>query len=638
MIRGPSVAFRVAPHPLLVQPALDVHQRVPQRPTPVFENIVPGAEVEMWWSGRWYRADKLTLDTWPQVEHFQIQVAHHSAWRVPQELNVLAATCTHEWLNGYAYPPREWLIEYGRTILRDAEAREELRPGTVDKATWYQAEATALAATRPWLFLRWSPGGGKTLGATCAFLSKPGDVLILCPGKARKEWRTEPGRRRSSLEKFTLLETHVIQPQGERDEHYESLDAYCARMKECKERSIVVVGMESMQDHVAELAKYHPSTLVIDEVHELGDHTRWSALAMQDGNLDFERARTATGETKRSVVAMDLSQMRSIETRIVMSGTPLDDGRPRRLWAPLDLVSPGGFGRYGAFRSRYCRPTVNAAGYMDDSGSDHLDELKSRVSMFYHDVPREQTHASLPPLRLEVSYLQRHELNQPDAFVAEMKRLAKEASRGDSAGQEARMKLREAGLAEACSMKRVAVRTRAGEFIGSKGKVVVLLSRIAMAQRWYEQWLKAFPGVQGWLATGEVAEAERDRIVDAYAEHPGPCWLIGTGHSIGTSKDGMQHSDLAVIAQLPEKPGLWLQWIGRFDRLGGRSPIVWAPLAEGTADDREAARLVRKLGPLERFMDAPELRGMAEKLAGIDDEGLIDSIVDKLMVGGEGEE
>jgi len=47
---------------------------------------------------------------------------------------------------------------------------------------------------------------------------------------------------------------------------------------------------------------------------------------------------------------------------------------------------------------------------------------------------------------------------------------------------------------------------------------------------------------------------------------------------------------------------------------------------------------VRKLGPLERFMDAPELRGMAEKLAGIDDEGLIDSIVDKLMVGGEGEE
>jgi hypothetical protein len=57
-------------------------------------------------------------------------------------------------------------------------------------------------------------------------------------------------------------------------------------------------------------------------------------------------------------------------------------------------------------------------------------------------------------------------------------------------------------------------------------------------------------------------------------------------------------------------------------------------VAEGSADDKEVSRLIRKLGPLERFMDAPELRDMADKLGGLDDPELLDSVFEKLMAGG----
>lgn len=633
MLLGPIATFRVGPHELLTRPALDIHGRVPQKPHPVLEDVIPGAEVDFW-LGRWFRAEKVDAGRWPEIQHFQVRISYHSAWRVPQEVPVLGATYSDPTMHADAYASRERLVELGRAVVAEAVAREELRPEALAKITWYQLACAGMASILPWMFIRIAPGGGKTFGATAAALVHPGDVVVLCPSKARKEWRTEPGRKRSSLEKFTLLESHVVLPRSERPADYEGVAAYVARMRECGERAFVVVGMEALADYMDDIGTFQPTTLVIDEVHDLGDHQRWSMVMEQGGGERFERLTTDKGNAKRSVAAMDLSRLLSIRRRIVMTGTPLDDGRPRRLWAPLDLLAPGTFGRYGSYRQRYCNLSKNAAGYMDDSGTSNMEELKARCSMFMLDVSRAETHASLPPMRLEVEYLKPHQINAPDAFVAEMKRLAKDAGRTDFRGMEARMLLKEAELAMACSTKRVVVRERAKEFLSTGGKVVVLLSRIAMAEKWFEQWQASFGGVQGWLATGHVSEKERDRIIDTYAEHPGPCYIIGTGHSIGTSKDGMQHSDLAVIAQLPEKPGWWLQWLGRFDRLGGRSPIVWVPVAEGSADDKEVSRLIRKLGPLERFMDAPELRDMADKLGGLDDPDLLDSVFEKLMAGG----
>jgi hypothetical protein len=489
---------------------------------------------------------------------------------------------------------------------------------------------------------------GKTFGALAAALSRPGPVLVICPSMARKEWRAS-GRGRSSVDKFTNLETHVVLPASRRPVHYESMADYVARMQAAGRRPVVVVGMEALADHQKEIQACLDYTIVvIDELHMLGDAKRWSVTALQDGSVQIEKAKTAGDSGKRNVAAMELLHSPRVTLRLGLTGTPLEDGRPRRLWAPGDLLMPGAFGRYSSFRQRYCGFHRNEAGYMDDGGASHIDELRQRWSFALYDVPRSVTHAELPPLRIDVGYLappdrvdvpEVERQNKPDAMLRELRALEKAAA-GAEATASSLMRRREGRLAEAASRVRNACRLRAKEhLVGGPGKVMVLLTRHKMVEAWANYWRESFPGVQGWALHGDnTTEAERDRAIEAYAEHPGPCWLIGTGDSIGTSKDGMQCSDLGIVAQLPAQPGRFIQWIGRWDRLGGKGTTVFIPVAEGTEADKEIARLVRKFGPIDRFLEDEELRVLARKLSGLDREGILDEAITGMLTGSEGKE
>ena len=68
-------------------------------------------------------------------------------------------------------------------------------------------------------------------------MARPGNAIVLCPARARKEWRSEKGRSRSSAEKFTHLETHRILPVSDQPASYEPLDEYLARKREAGQRS-----------------------------------------------------------------------------------------------------------------------------------------------------------------------------------------------------------------------------------------------------------------------------------------------------------------------------------------------------------------------------------------------------------------
>tara|TARA_R110000850_G_scaffold3631_6_gene17109 strand:- start:1120 stop:1410 length:291 start_codon:yes stop_codon:yes gene_type:complete len=93
----------------------------------------------------------------------------------------------------------------------------------------------------------------------------------------------------------------------------------------------------------------------------------------------------------------------------------------------------------------------------------------------------------------------------------------------------------------------------------------------------------------------------------------------------------MQTADLAIFAMLPWKPGDFMQWKGRFDRLGGSATLLKVPVAVSTYDERVVSILVDKFGPIESFLRADELRGLDEKLLGLENkDGLLDSIVSKL--------
>ena len=82
---------------------------------------------------------------------------------------------------------------------------------------------------------------------------------------------------------------------------------------------------------------------------------------------------------------------------------------------------------------------------------------------------------------------------------------------------------------------------------------------------------------------------------------------------------------------LPWKPGDFVQWKGRFDRLGGVATLLKVIVAQGTYDERVVEILTDKFGPIETFLAADELKGLDTKLLGIEDEqSLIDDFLASL--------
>ena len=267
-----------------------------------------------------------------------------------------------------------------------------------------------------------------------------------------------------------------------------------------------------------------------------------------------------------------------------------------------------------------------------------VDELRERCAFLMHEVSYKESHAALPSTRVQVVYLDRSELNGAGRFSGDQtfnqafKTLKK-------AGYVARTQMMEARLAEACSRKRKYIVDEVRQGVRGGGKVVVFTARRAETEVWGQQIRKTLHegderlrDVDVWVAHGGVSETERDHIVDSFKDHPGPCVLVATGQSIGTGVDGMQTTDLAIFAMLPWKPGDFVQWKGRFDRLGGSATLLKVVVATGTYDERVVEILTDKFGPIESFLAADEIKGLDTKLLGLEnEEALVDSICDHLF-------
>ena len=259
----------------------------------------------------------------------------------------------------------------------------------------------------------------------------------------------------------------------------------------------------------------------------------------------------------------------------------------------MDLLAPGSFSHsYSRFAQRYCDAKAGEFGGLDDKGSSNMDELKARCSFLIHEVPYSESHAALPDTRVQVVYLSNTELNRAERWNDDQ-----------TFGQALKQLNRETEL-WAHAVRRAV--TRGDE---------------------------AYGDVPVWVAHGGIPESERDEMIDTFRESGGPCCLIATGQSMGTGVDGMQTADLAIFAMLPWKPGDFVQWKGRFDRLGGSPTLLKVVVAEGTYDTRVVDILVDKFGPIESFLKADELSGLGDKLRGTEDQGaLLDSIISKLEI------
>ena len=466
MSRQPHINYRVAPYGQF---------RLLQE----IEALVPGTMVYGRNSYRKrLRLKNATPEQVGEVISCEIYAPLHAAWLVEGTLTQygLAFTASPSGISditGWSDTPndRASLESAGRRHTERLIASGELRSHVLDIATPYQFMGIEWAHTRPWVMNVWSCGAGKTLGTLMAALSYSGPILVVCPAKARHVWW-------SQVQEYTHIKPFRVRPVSEQRKKDQSLDEYLHECRTKNQRPLVIMGAESLADKINIGGSISPEVLILDEIHTHGSRKRWTAIQEADGGVSFERKKTAASgragskvdRENRAVAAMDLSRMSSLKLRIGLTATPLDDGRPRRLWAQLDLLTPGGFSHsYSNFAHRYCAARPGQFGGLDDSGASHLPELKARCSFFVHEVPYSESHAALPDTRVQVVYLSSTELNRAErwsdkqTFGQALKGIVKETKTNPLA----RERVVEARLSEACSRKRKYVVSEAIE--GLKG-------------------------------------------------------------------------------------------------------------------------------------------------------------------------
>ena len=595
------------------------------------ETLVPGCLVYGRYATQRGRLEHLMGDGNVEIE---ILAPVHGAWLVEQWLTHFGVSSYADQIgpaiDTWASVPKGDRAAEGRRLV---ESNPEIRSHVPDLATNYQLANVQWASTRPWVLNLWACGSGKTLGSLLASLTTPGPVLVVCPAKARHVWW-------SQVQEYTHIKPYRIRPVSEQRKGHVPLDQYLMECTQEGTRPFVIIGSESLADNFETVQLVSPTVLIFDEIHTHGSAKRWTAVEQLDGEVKFKKRKTSGGNRHtRSVAAMDASRLSSVRLRIGLTATPLDDGRPRRLWSQLDLLVPGGFSHsYRRFAERFCDARPSPWGGIDDKGSSNLEELRARCSFFTHEVPYSESHSELPATRVQVMYLSHTELNRAGRFSDDqtfgqaMKAMAKQKGL-------AKERMVESRLAEACSRKRRFVIEEVLEGLQGGGKVVVFTARRRETEVWAHELKKkvgrgdetAGMNAPVWMAHGGVPESERDNIIEKFRQSDGPCCLVATGQSVGTGVDGMQTSDLAIFAMLPWKPGDFVQWKGRFDRLGGRATLLKVVVAQGTYDERVVEILTDKFGPIETFLAADELKGLDTKLLGIEDEqSLIDDFLASL--------
>jgi superfamily II DNA or RNA helicase len=567
----------------------------------------------------------------------------------------------------------------GGILTTGGEVQEWVLDGFL---TGYQQEAIAFGWNSSGVHF-WHPtGSGKTLTGLLCALSEDGPVVVVTRAASRLQYARE-------IERFLKVRAYVVRPdsqtQGQIRVKGESWNEFRSRHKgqglstkdmgklwkahqavhgidppkrikdyieECAEadhRPFVVVGWEALTHHLGQLTALSPAAVIFDESHRGKSSKRWDVVHLPELPDDVEEAKTMlekqareakskggfvkdTGEEGRKMFVPILNTAsaaarlaRASRKRICTTATPVKD-RVRDLWAQLDLAEPNAWGNATAFQDRYCDRKPGIYGGFDTTGASNLEELNSRLGNVAHILAYEETHRHLPEKRRQSVYIAPEDQCRPAAgFPAELRDAKK---RGPNAVLEVK-------LAQAASKKRKAVLDMIGDHVSSKHKVVVFTGRKRDCDQLGEDVRKLVgKTVSVWSAHGEQSTGHRQNIIDEYMAHPGPCVLVGTGHSFGESLN-IQDTDAAFFVMLPYTPGQLRQWEGRFSRHGQKRPVViYYVIAEDTVDEHIASILIDKLPAVQRIAKDEELAAAKDVLAGFDpnesDDDFVDSILDDL--------
>ncbi len=423
-------------------------------------------------------------------------------------------------------------------------------------------------------------------------------------------------------------------------------------LEECRaaaRRPFIVVGWEALTANIGRLVALQPGVVIFDESHRGKSTKRWDVVHLPELPDDVVEAREVLGKYTTDARSKDgfikdtgeegwkmfvpvlntaasaAHLARASKKRICTTATPVKD-RVRDLWSQLDLAEPNAWGNATAFQDRYCDRKPGIYGGYDTKGSSNLDELNLRLGNVAHILAYEETHRQLPAKRRQSVYIAPGDQCRPaSGFPAELREAKK---RGANAMLEVR-------LAQAASKKRKAVLDMVVDHVSSKHKVVIFTGRKRDCDQLGEDVRKAVGKLKQpatvWSAHGEQSVTHRQNIIDEYMDHPGPCVLVGTGHSFGESLN-IHDTDAAFFVMLPYTPGQLRQWEGRFTRLGQTRPVViYYVICEDSVDEHIASILIDKLPAVQKVVKDSELAEAKDVLAGIDPNQTDDEFVDSIL-------
>lgn len=433
-------------------------------------------------------------------------------------------------------------------------------------------------------------------------------------------------------------------------------------------RRIVIVGWESLADHLPRLLGMYFAGFVADEIHTVRADARYSrvpvpapaegldavaVLSHWQSRTDEARSRGGflsepdDAGTRHMVLPRDNISMsaarlaRHVPRRLGTSATPVAN-RTRNWWSILDCLEPNAWGNATAFKNRYADRRRNNLGFIVADGASNTEELAGRLSCVVHHIDASVTHRELPAKRRRSVYVPLSDQVPPDADWDVRAELMAARARGPTA-------VLEVNLAVSAARKRKAILGLLEERIGSGQKCIVFTARRAHVDRLGRDVAalvkrmirdgRAPAHTTAWASHGEDSQAVRQEIVDAFMgvasrgieSHPGPCVLVGTGDAFGESID-LHDCDALFFVMLPYTPGRVLQWEGRVARLGMRRPVeIIYVLCERSVDEHVAGLLIDKLDAVQRTADDSVLIGLADTIGGTEDEAkLTASIMAKL--------
>ena len=559
----------------------------------------------------------------------------HGTWVVPENAITVVSSLADQF--DVAVTKANWVQRPApKATWNEIEAKlragGEVREFVYDFLLNYQKDAITFGWGKPGAHFWMSTGSGKTLIGVLTALSATGPIIIVTRGAARAQLARE-------VERFTLLRPYVLRPRSVMRKKDQTLSQYVAS---AQGRAVVVAGWESLPERLAEVKALRPTVFLADELHNGKNSKRFDVVHLpdlptaepgEDPSAFQLRLDAAIAEETRQIqetkgfiketeegrklfipvlnVASSGAELaRVCRLKYGLTATPIKN-RTRDLWAQLDIIEPNAWGNASKWLDRHSDRKPGTYGGFDTSGSSNLDELNERLKSVAFILGYADTHRELPPKRRQSVYVSpEDQCKESSGFASQIKQAA---ARGPGAMLEVR-------LAQAASKKRKAVLGLIEDHLRSGHKITVFTGRKKDCDLLGVEAAKLGAAARAsvWSAHGGESQETRQRIVDEYMAHPGPCVLVGTGQAFGESLN-LHDTDAALFVMLPYTPGQLRQWEGRFSRQGGKKAVViYYIIAEGTVDERVASVIIDKLPAVEKVINDEELMGVSPVLAGYD--------------------